>query len=143
MPGAPELSEDELRAAVEEAAHYGAFVAVHAHGAEGAKRAIRAGARSVEHGSMLDAEAIAMLADTGTFFGVDLYDGEWALEHGDGRALARRDDAQARGDDGDGRSRRSGEAVDAASGSPTGPTAASTRTSWSRSQLDALRPATA
>ena len=34
---------------------------------------------SVEHGSYLDDEAIAMLADTGTFFSVDLYDGEWAL----------------------------------------------------------------
>ena len=79
VPGAPELSEAEVRAAVEEAAWYGTHVAVHAHGAEGAKRAIRAGARSVEHGSYLDDEAIAMLADTGTFFSVDLYDGEWAL----------------------------------------------------------------
>ncbi|MEA2518795.1 MAG: hypothetical protein QOF49_875 [Chloroflexota bacterium] len=79
VPGAPELSEAEIRAAVEEAAWYGTHVAVHAHGAEGAKRAIRAGARSVEHGSYLDDEAIAMLADTGTFFSVDLYDGEWAL----------------------------------------------------------------
>lgn len=83
VPGAPELSEAELRAAVEEAAWYGAFVAVHAHGAEGAKRAIRAGARSVEHGSYLDDEAIGMLADTGTFYSADIYDGEWALEHGD------------------------------------------------------------
>jgi len=82
VPGAPELSEAELRAAVEEAAWYDAFVAVHAHGAEGAKRAIRAGARTIEHGSYLDDEAISMLADTGTFFSVDLYDGEWALEHG-------------------------------------------------------------
>src|SRR3954447_15361976 len=82
VPGAPELSEAEIRAAVEEAAWYDAFVAVHAHGAEGAKRAIRAGVRSVEHGSYLDDEAIAMLVDTGTFFSVDLYDGEWALEHG-------------------------------------------------------------
>jgi imidazolonepropionase-like amidohydrolase len=82
VPGAPELSEAELRAAVEEAAWYDAFVAVHAHGAEGAKRAIRAGARTVEHGSYLDDEAISMLADSGTFFSVDLYDGEWALEHG-------------------------------------------------------------
>ncbi len=79
VPGAPELSEAEIHAAVEEAAWYGTHVAVHAHGAEGAKRAIRAGARSVEHGSYLDDEAIAMLADTGTFFTVDLYDGEWAL----------------------------------------------------------------
>ena len=82
VPGAPELSEEELRVAVEEAAHYGRFVAAHAHGAEGAKRAIRAGVRSVEHGSLLDDEAIAMLADTGTFLSADLYDGEWALEHG-------------------------------------------------------------
>ena len=82
VPGAPELSEAELRAAVEEAAWYDAFVAVHAHGAEGAKRAIRAGARTIEHGSYLDDEGISMLADTGTFFSVDLYDGEWALEHG-------------------------------------------------------------
>ena len=79
VPGAPELSEAEIRSAVEEAGWYGTHVAVHAHGAEGAKRAIRAGARSVEHGSYLDEEAIAMLADTGTFFSVDLYDGEWAL----------------------------------------------------------------
>ena len=82
VPGAPELSEAEIRAAVEEAAWYDAFVAVHAHGAEGAKRAIRAGVRSVEHGSYLDDEAISMLVDTGTFFSVDLYDGEWAIEHG-------------------------------------------------------------
>ncbi|HET7029378.1 MAG TPA: amidohydrolase family protein [Candidatus Limnocylindrales bacterium] len=79
VPGAPELSEAEIRAAVEEARWYDAFVAVHAHGAEGAKRAIRAGARSVEHGSYLDDEAITMLADSGAFFSVDIYDGEWAL----------------------------------------------------------------
>jgi imidazolonepropionase-like amidohydrolase len=79
VPGAPELSEAEIRAAVEEARWYDAFVAVHAHGAEGAKRAIRAGARSVEHGSYLDDEAIGMLVDTGTFFSVDIYDGEWVL----------------------------------------------------------------
>lgn len=82
VPGAPELSEDEIREAVVEAAHYGAFVAVHAHGAEGAKRAIRAGARSVEHGSMLDDEAVAMLVDTGTYLSCDIYDGDWAMEHG-------------------------------------------------------------
>ena len=83
VPGAPELSEEQLRAAVEEASLYDASVAVHAHGAEGAKRAIRAGARSVEHGSYLDDEAISMLADTGTYYSTDIYDGEWALEHGD------------------------------------------------------------
>jgi imidazolonepropionase-like amidohydrolase len=79
VPGAPEMSEDQLPAAVDEAGWYGAFVAVHAHGAEGAKRAIRAGVRSVEHGSYLDDEAIRMLVGTGTFFSCDVYDGEWML----------------------------------------------------------------
>jgi imidazolonepropionase-like amidohydrolase len=82
VPGVPELSEEQMRTAVEEAALYGRFVAVHAHSPEGARRAIRAGVRSVEHGSMLDRETIGMLADTGTYLGVDLYDGEWALAPG-------------------------------------------------------------
>ncbi len=82
VPGAPELTEAEMRAAVEEAALYGAYTAIHAHSSEGAQRAIRAGARSVEHGSLIDDTTIEMLADTGTYLGVDLYDGEWSLEHG-------------------------------------------------------------
>ena len=82
VPGAPELSEAEMRAAVEEAAHYDRFVAVHAHSSLGAQWAIRAGARSVEHGSMVDRETVRMLADTGTYLGCDLYDGEWSLEPG-------------------------------------------------------------
>jgi imidazolonepropionase-like amidohydrolase len=82
VPGAPELTEAELRAAVDEAAHYGGFVAAHAHGAEGAKRAIRAGVRSIEHGSILDDAAIAMLAASGTWLVMDLYDGEWMAEAG-------------------------------------------------------------
>jgi imidazolonepropionase-like amidohydrolase len=82
VPGAPELSEEELRAAVDEASHYGAFVAAHAHAAEGARRAIRAGVRSIEHGSYLDDETLAMMADAGTFLSLDVYDGVWALEEG-------------------------------------------------------------
>ena len=83
VPGAPELTEAEMRAAVEEAALYGAFTAIHAHSSEGAQRAIRAGARSVEHGSLIDDATIAMLADTGTYLGVDLYDGVWAWSTAD------------------------------------------------------------
>ena len=82
VPGAPELTEAELRAAVDEAANYGGSVAAHAHGAEGAKRAIRAGVRSIEHGCILDDEAIAMLAASGTWLVMDLYDGEWMAEAG-------------------------------------------------------------
>jgi imidazolonepropionase-like amidohydrolase len=82
VPGAPELTEEQVRAAVEEAAFYGADVAAHAHGAEGIKRAIRGGVRSVEHGSLMDDEAIGLLADTGTFLVADVYCGDYIAEQG-------------------------------------------------------------
>ena len=81
-PGAPELSENELRAAVETAAAAGTFVAAHAHGAEGIKRAVRAGVRSIEHGSMLDDEAIDLMMEKGTYLVADLYDGDYIEEVG-------------------------------------------------------------
>jgi imidazolonepropionase-like amidohydrolase len=76
-PGAPEFSEAEIRAAVEEAALYGAHVAAHAHGAEGIKRAVRAGVRSIEHGSLMDDEAIALMAERGTYLVADIYCGDY------------------------------------------------------------------
>ncbi len=81
-PGAPELTEAELSAAVEEAAGAGTFVAAHAHGSEGIKRAVRAGVRSIEHGSLIDDQAIEMMAEAGTFLVADLYDGDWISEQG-------------------------------------------------------------
>lgn len=82
VPGAPEFSEAEIRSAVEEAALYGTHVAAHAHGAEGIKRAVRAGARSVEHGSLIDEEAVAMMVDRGTYLVADVWWGEWIEEEG-------------------------------------------------------------
>jgi imidazolonepropionase-like amidohydrolase len=81
-PGAPEFSEDEIRAAVEEAALYGTFVAAHAHGAEGIKRAVRAGVRSIEHGSLLDDECIDLMLEHGTYLVPDIYCGDWIAETG-------------------------------------------------------------
>jgi imidazolonepropionase-like amidohydrolase len=81
-PGAPELTEEQMRAAVEEAAHYGVPVAAHAHGAEGVKRAVRAGVRSVEHGSLLDDEGIALMAEHGTFLVADIFCGDYIAEFG-------------------------------------------------------------
>jgi imidazolonepropionase-like amidohydrolase len=81
-PGAPEFSEDEIRAAVDEAALSGAHVAAHAHGAEGIKRAVRAGVRSIEHGSLMDDEAIELMASHGTYLVADVYDGDWIAEEG-------------------------------------------------------------
>jgi imidazolonepropionase-like amidohydrolase len=82
VPGAPELTEEQIRVAVEEAAAYGADVAAHAHGAEGVKRAVRGGVRSVEHGSLLDDEAIELMAATGTFLVADVYTGDYIAAAG-------------------------------------------------------------
>jgi imidazolonepropionase-like amidohydrolase len=83
VPSAPELSEAEIRAAVDEAAFYGTHVAAHAHGAEGIKRAVRAGVRSIEHGSLMDDEAIALMAEHGTYLVADIWMGDWTIEQGE------------------------------------------------------------
>jgi imidazolonepropionase-like amidohydrolase len=62
---------------VEEAALYGARVTAHAHGAEGIKRAVRAGVASIEHGSLLDDEGIRLMKERGTFLVADIYNGDY------------------------------------------------------------------
>ena len=64
---APQLTQAELDALVSEAHNLGLKAAAHAHGAEGAKRAIRAGIDSIEHGSFLDDEALEMMKQRGTY----------------------------------------------------------------------------
>jgi imidazolonepropionase-like amidohydrolase len=81
-PGAPEFTQEQIEAAVREAAHYDAHVAAHAHGAAGIKNAVRAGVRSIEHGSLMDDESIDMMAERGTFLVADIYDGDWIAETG-------------------------------------------------------------
>ncbi len=81
-PGAPEMTEDELRALVETAEESGTYVAAHAHGTDGIKRAVRAGVRSIEHGSLLDDEAIDLMAERGTHLVADLYDSIYIEEVG-------------------------------------------------------------
>ncbi len=65
--GAQQYSYDELKAMVDEAARHGVRVAAHAHGTEGIKAAVRAGVASIEHGSILDEEAIALMKERGTY----------------------------------------------------------------------------
>jgi imidazolonepropionase-like amidohydrolase len=81
-PGMPEFTEGELRAAVEECELAGTSVAAHAHGAEGIRRAVRAGVRSIEHGSLMDDEAIELMAERGTYLVADMYDGDYMLQEG-------------------------------------------------------------
>lgn len=65
--GAQQYSDDELQAMVQEAARHGVKVAAHAHGNAGIKAAVRAGVASIEHGSELDDEAIALMKQHGTY----------------------------------------------------------------------------
>jgi imidazolonepropionase-like amidohydrolase len=81
-PGASEYTEEEIRAAVEQAAEYGTYVTAHAHGAEGIKRAVRAGVRSIEHGSLIDDEAIALMKEKGTWLVADIYNGDYIASVG-------------------------------------------------------------
>src|SRR5438876_5094005 len=64
----PQLTQEELNAIVDEAHTLRKKTAAHAHGAEGAKRAIRAGIDSIEHGAFLDDEAIDLMKARGTFY---------------------------------------------------------------------------
>lgn len=64
----PQLTQEELNALVDEAHALHRKTAAHAHGATGAKRAIRAGIDSIEHGSFLDDEALEMMKARGTFY---------------------------------------------------------------------------
>jgi imidazolonepropionase-like amidohydrolase len=67
VPGAPQLDVDEIKAVVEEGAKLGKHTAAHAHGAQGIINAVLAGVRTIEHGTMADDEAIALMADNGVF----------------------------------------------------------------------------
>jgi imidazolonepropionase-like amidohydrolase len=66
-PSAREATPEELAAAADEARNFGLKLAVHAHGAEGIKAAIRAGAASIEHGTLMDDEGRALMKQHGTY----------------------------------------------------------------------------
>ena len=68
VPGAPQLDVDEIRAVVEEGEKLGKHTAAHAHGAHGVLNAVRAGVRTIEHGTMADDRALEAMAKAGTFF---------------------------------------------------------------------------
>ncbi len=77
-----ELDAPMVEAAVDEAWRQGVYVAAHAHGTEGIKVAIRAGVRSIEHGSLIDDEGIDLMVRHGTYLVADIYDGDWIAEEG-------------------------------------------------------------
>jgi imidazolonepropionase-like amidohydrolase len=75
-PGAQQYTEQEMHVAVEEAARWGKFVAAHLHGTDGIKAGIRAGVRTVDHGSMMDDEAVELLRSHHAYFTPTLYTSE-------------------------------------------------------------------
>lgn len=66
-PKHPQFSYEELSVCVQEAADQGRSVMAHAHGAEGIKRALKAGVRSIEHGVYIDDECLDLFAETGAW----------------------------------------------------------------------------
>jgi len=81
-PSVAEYTEQEIRAAVEEAARAGTFVVAHAHGADGIRNAARAGVRTIEHASYLDDEGIELMVERGTWLVADIYNGDYTEEVG-------------------------------------------------------------
>lgn len=73
----PQLTQEEMNAIVNEAHRLRKKTAAHAHGAEGAKVAIRAGIDSIEHGSFLDDEALRLMKERGTWLVPTLLAGEY------------------------------------------------------------------
>ena len=81
----PQITQAEMDALVAEAHRLGLKAAAHAHGAEGAKVAVRAGIDSIEHGSFLDEEALQMMKATGAYLVPTLM----AVEYAGGRKATR------------------------------------------------------
>ena len=81
-PNSQEFTPEELQAAVDEASHFGLRVESHAHSPEGIKNAIRAGAASIEHATLIDDEGIALAKQHGTYLDMDIYDDECIQESG-------------------------------------------------------------
>ena len=76
----PQFTAGELTAVMETAHDYNLPVTVHAHGAEGMKRAIRAGVDSIEHGTFMDDEARQLMKEHGTWYIPTLSAGKWVAK---------------------------------------------------------------
>jgi len=81
-PQSVEFTPEELQAAVEEARNFGLRVEAHAHNPQGIKNAIRAGAASIEHATLIDDEGIELAKKNGTYLDMDIYDEECIQEDG-------------------------------------------------------------
>jgi imidazolonepropionase-like amidohydrolase len=83
----PQFSDDELEAIVDTANDYGFVVAVHAHGAEGMKRAVLAGVHSIEHGTFMTPEIMELMKERGTWYVPTLMAGQWVADLAEGNSF--------------------------------------------------------
>ncbi len=81
--GSPVYSQEQLNWFVDEATKHGKPVSAHAHAPAGVQRAVLAGARTIEHGALMDADAIALMVDRGAYLCPNLYLGEYYVQHAD------------------------------------------------------------
>jgi imidazolonepropionase-like amidohydrolase len=77
--GAPQYTQEEMNAIVDEAKLWGKKACAHAHGTLAIKMAVKAGVASIEHGSMLDDEAIQLMKQHGTYLDADIYNDDYIL----------------------------------------------------------------
>ncbi|HEU4431482.1 MAG TPA: amidohydrolase family protein [Myxococcota bacterium] len=82
VPGAREMTRDEIAAVVEVAHAAGRRVAAHAHGSDSIKDAILAGADTIEHASYVDDEGIALARDLDVALAMDVYNGDYIDSEG-------------------------------------------------------------
>jgi imidazolonepropionase-like amidohydrolase len=80
--GGQQYTAQEVAALIDEAHMHGRKVAVHAHGADGIKVAIRAGVDTVEHASLIDDEGLQLARKAGTFLSMDIYNTEYTQSEG-------------------------------------------------------------
>jgi len=85
--GARQFTLEEMQAIVDEAHTLGMRVAVHAHGTDGIKTAILAGADSIEHASLIDDEGIRLARERGTFLSMDIYVSDFILGSGEAMGI--------------------------------------------------------
>jgi imidazolonepropionase-like amidohydrolase len=86
--GALQWTPEELQAAISQAHQLGVRVAGHCHGAVGVKEGVRAGLDTVEHGTMLDEEAVALMREHGTFLVPTIIAGQHIVDHGTAGGIA-------------------------------------------------------
>lgn len=81
-PGMQQFTQDEVNALIDEAHMHGRRVAVHAHGADGIKVALRAGADTIEHASIIDEEGLRMAKERNAILSMDIYNTDYTQAEG-------------------------------------------------------------